>query len=133
MVTYWLTGFPCPSCEKTADTKMPMYPFEKDTKRFQEELDFIKKRITSELVTEPSNGWPPPDCDYSWRIGLVKIRTGKKQYSMKCFLCGYTVNEKEFKAYQEELRKELEPELKRFYKKHFEKWQPPQVQLDRYF
>lgn len=133
MVTYWLTGFPCPSCGETADTKMPMYPFKKDAEEFQEELDSIKKRIISELVTEPSNGWPYPDYDSSWRIGLVKIRTGKKQYSMKCFFCGYTVDENEFKAYQEKLRKELEPERKRFYKKYFEKWQPPQVQLDRYF
>ena len=101
MVTYWLTGYTCPSCGKTADTKMTTYPLEKDTKRFQEELNFIKKRITSELVTESSNGWPYPDYDSSWRIGLVKIRTGKKQHSMKCFLCGFTTDENKFKEYLE--------------------------------
>lgn len=131
MVTYWLTKYPCPSCGETANTKMSMYPFGKDTEKFQEELDSIKRRILSDMVSEPSNGWPSPDYETSWRIGLVKIRTGKKQYSMRCFRCGFETNESKFKEYLESLKENTTQNKKKIERdKEFFIIQPT---IDQYF
>jgi len=113
MVTYWLTGEPCPECGELANTKYPgVYASDERIERFNSNLSDIKNKILADLKNEPSNGWPYPLYEGSWEIGLVKIQLSKRrldknkpyvcEYEYRCYLCSHSISGEDYDKMMED-------------------------------
>ena len=107
MTTYWLTAYECTSCHRFAETKLPMYPSAAQIRKAEAELERMQDIIISSLKSEPSNGWPGPNYENSYNIGLVKIQVRKTrahwhmpydtEYELRCYLCGFRIAEEAYR------------------------------------